>query len=329
LSDIEVVGLGALNIDHLYRVERIAENGESMVKNIESFPGGSAANTIYGLAKLGVKTGFVGTIGDDAEGKVLLSDFEKVGVDTSQIRIKPGARTGSVLCLSDSMGKRSLYVLPGANSMLNMNDVDIGYLNRASVLHLSSFVNDRQFTISRDMIDKLESTVRLSFAPGMLYTTRGLDALAPILRKTHVLFTNHDEIRQLTEKDVKAGAETCLRQGCQIVVVTLGRGLRMEMKEEGSHRIAVAACYIIDSENEYLIESPDEEIESEIETTGAGDTFTAGFLYGLLKGKAPDECGRLGDILAQFSITKAGARPGLPTLEQLSRRYRELYNREL
>jgi ribokinase len=66
-----------------------------------------------------------------------------------------------------------------------------------------------------------------------------------------------------------------------------------------------------------------------VDTTGAGDAFAAGFLYGLLKKKNLEICGRLGDIVAQFSIKKVGARAGLPTLAQLSRRYRELYHEAL
>ncbi len=107
MSNIEVVGLGALNIDHLYRVERILDDGEAVVDEAKSFPGGSAANTIHGLAKLGVSTGYTGAVDGDAEGRILLQDFQEVGVDTSQIRIKPGIKTGSVLCLSNRLGKRS------------------------------------------------------------------------------------------------------------------------------------------------------------------------------------------------------------------------------
>lgn len=85
MSNIEVVGLGALNIDYLYKVERILDDGEAVVDETKLSPGGSAANTIYGLAKLGVNTGFTGVVGDDAEGKMLLEDFQKAGVDISQI----------------------------------------------------------------------------------------------------------------------------------------------------------------------------------------------------------------------------------------------------
>jgi len=147
MSHIEVIGLGALNIDHLYQVERILDDGEAVVNEAISSPGGSAANTIYGLAKLGMSTGFTGVVGDDAEGKVMLEDFQKVGVDISHIRVKQGVRTGSVLCLSDRLGRRSLYVLPGANNLLTMDDLDLTCINQARMLHLSSFAADRQFKI--------------------------------------------------------------------------------------------------------------------------------------------------------------------------------------
>ena len=328
MSNIEVVGLGALNIDHLYRVERILGDGETVVKDSTLSPGGSSANTIYGLAKLGVNTGFAGAIGDDEEGKILLKSFQEVGVDTSQIRVKPQTETGSVLCLSDSLGKRSLYVLPGANNLLTIEDLDVNYVNQAKMLHLSSFADDRQFTMLLELIDGLDLSTKVSFAPGALYASKGLKALAPILDRTHVLFINHNEIRQLTGQDVPAGAESCLKHGCEILVVTLSKGTKLELGRETGHRITDAICYIRDVGNEYVIEPPSQNVAT-IDTTGAGDAFATGFLYGLLNGKGLEECGRLGNIVAQFSISKIGARQGLSTLDELSQRYRELYNNEL
>ena len=321
MNNIEVVGLGALNMDNLYQVERILDDGETVVNESTLSPGGSAANTIYGLAKLGVNTGFAGAIGDDAAGKMLTQDFEKVGVDTSHIRIKQGMKTGSVLCLSDSLGQRSLYVLPGANNLLTMEDLDIDYLNQAKMLHVSSFADDRQFKILLELIDRLDLSTRVSFSPGALYAAKGLKAITPILARTHVLFINQNEIRQLTGQDVPAGAESCLKHGCHIVVVTLGRG--------DSWKAVMATSYIRDIGHEYIVEPSSTNLISNLDTTGAGDAFATGFLYGLLNGKGLDECGRLGDIVAQFSLSKVGARPGLPALNELSQRYRELYNREL
>ncbi len=328
VSKIAVVGLGALNMDYLYRVERILDDGETVVKESILSPGGSAANTIYGLAKLGVNTGFVGVVGDDDDGKLLIRDFKKVGVDTSQIKVKTQAKTGSVLCLSDALGKRSLYVSPGANNLLTSDDLDWGYINQAGALHLSSFADDRQFKISLELINRLDLSTKISFAPGALYTARGLKALTPILDRTYILFINHSEMRQLTEQDVIGGAESCLKHGCHIVVVTLGKGMKLESGKETGRRAVTAVAYIRDTENEYLIEPPSGNV-AKVDTTGAGDAFATGFLYGLLINKGLETCGQLGDIVARFSITKTGARKGLPTLKRLSQRYRELYNQEL
>ena len=329
MSNIEITGLGALNIDHLYKVERILDDGETVVSEAKSSPGGSAANTIYGLAKLGVSAGFTGVVGDDAEGKILKQDFQKVGVDTSQIRVKPKAKTGSVVCLSDRLGRRSLYVTPGANNLLTMDDLDLTYINQARMLHLSSFADDKQFKILLELMDGLDLSTKLSFAPGALYARKGLKALAPILSKTHVLFINRDEIKQLTGEDIVKGAESCLEQGCSIIVVTLGKGISLELGKGTSHRIVTATCYIRDAETEHAIQPSNQDIVSQADTTGAGDAFATGFLYGLLKGKGLEECGRLGNIVARFSITKLGTRQGFPTLNQLAQRYQKLCNKQL
>jgi len=317
MKKIEVVGLGALNIDHLYQVERILGDGESVVKEAKSFPGGSAANTVYGLAKLGIDTGFSGVVGDDAEGKLLIQDFQKVGVDVSQIRVKPKSKSGSVLCLSDQLGRRSLYVVPGTNSLLTMDDLDLGYINQTKMLHLSSFADDRQFQVLLKLIDRLDSSVKVSFAPGALFAIKGLKTLTPVLDRAYVLFVNQDELQQLTGEDIIAGAETCLKQGCHIIAVTLGKGTSL--------RKVTAVGYIRDAEHEYIVEPNRRDSLSEADTTGAGDAFATGFLYGLLKGKTLEACGRLGDITAQFCIAKIGARQGLPTLAELSQRHQQIY----
>ncbi|MFC1952405.1 carbohydrate kinase family protein [Chloroflexota bacterium] len=325
MGNIEVVGMGALNIDHLYRVEHILDDGEAVVNEAKSFPGGSAANTIYGLAKLEVNTAYTGTVGDDEAGKMLLQDFQKAGVDTSQIMTKPGATTGSVLCLSDRLGRRSLYVIPGANSLLTIDNLDLIYINQAKWLHLSSFADDQQLKVLLELMDRLASSVKLSFAPGVLHTIKEMTILSPILNRTHLLFVNQREMRHLTGEDVIAGAESCLKQGCHIVVVTLGKGMKLEV---GS-RTVTAIAYVRDIGNEYAIEPASQDTVSEVDATGAGDAFATGFLYGLLKGKGLYECGCLGDSIARFSLTKLGAREGLPTLTELAQRYHELYNQQL
>jgi len=285
-----------------------------LVEEFMALPGGSAANTIYGLAKLGVRTGFIGVVSDDENGNLLLKDFKAVGVDTSQVRVEKGTKTGSVLCLSDKLGRRSLYVSPGANSQLKQNQVDLHYVNQAQAVHLSSFVDEEQFKIQVNLVEEKANSVTITLAPGMLYTKKGLGTLAPLLQKTHILFLNREEIELLTGKNFRDGAEECIRYGCQIIVITLGKGLALEGDK-------VITSYIFDGKQTYQTESKSRESSPLAETTGAGDAFAAGFLFGTLKGKELRECGILGDLMARFVITRAGARQGLPDLNQLSESY--------
>ncbi|MBI2328743.1 MAG: carbohydrate kinase family protein, partial [Chloroflexi bacterium] len=188
-------------------------------------------------------------------------------------------------------------------------------------LHISSFVDDAQLEVLLKLITNLDSSVKVSFSPGALYAAQGLKALTPILARTHVLFVNEKEIEQLTAKDFSSGAEVCLKLGCHIVVVTLGQGT--------SYKTRMATSYVRDNQNEYIIEPGNKNIISTVDTIGAGDAFATGFLYGFIQGQGLKECGYLGNIIAQFSIQKIGARQGLPALGELSQRYRELYGREL
>lgn len=310
-----------MNMDQFYYVERLIIDGEAPVTQALSLPGGSAANTIYGLAKLGIRTGFVGAIGEDETGEKLLADLRSVGVDTSRIRTKKGARTGSVLCLSDKRGRRSLYVMPGANSLLGLDDVDLGYVNGAGILHLSSFVDEQQLEVQKQVLASLAPSVQVSFAPGEIDVARGLDSLSPLLKRTSLLFVNRNEIEQLTGVDFIAGAKQCLQLGCRIVVITLGKGISLPQTDRREKLI----CHIATESKEFDVKAPTKRKIHSAETTGAGDAFAAGFIYGFLQGKGLQECGMLGDTMASFCISQIGARTGLPSPAELTRKYQELW----
>lgn len=351
MNPMRVIGFGAMNLDELYRVQNVLADNETTIGEHQSSPGGSAANTIYGLAKLGVRVGFVGAVANDEAGNLLLNDLKKVGVDISQIKVKDCAETGTVLGLTDPHGNRALYVSPGANNLLTKKDIDLDYFKQAEFIHLSSFVDEMQFELQKWIVSNLPQSVKVSFTPGAIYTQKGLDAVTPILKKTYILFANENEVEELTGAKYRIAARNFLNKGCQIVIVTLGRGTIQKIntaqlaldftqspkilsplglsgcttsKKEIQFRFA---SYVADASNEYVIESTPP--QKRVDTTGAGDAFATGFLYGLLKGKGLEECGRLGDIVAQFSIASTGARAGLPTLDELTRNYRELHHQGL
>ncbi len=302
---LTVVGMGAMNMDHLYRVEAILHDGEAPVEEYRQSPGGSAANTIYALGRLGISTGFIGAVGDDGYGQTLVAGLSGTGVDTGHIAVKKGQPSGQVIALVDRTGHRALYVLPGANSHLSMDDIHRDYVNQATYLHLSAFVGDEQLSLQRELTASLPPEVRLTFVPGALYAARGWDQVAPIVSRSHILFANRDEIRQLTGTGLPEAARCCLEAGCHMVVVTSGgAGEVCTIYQKGrEHRVAPAlnAAQVKDS-------------------TGAGDAFAAGFLYCLLQGGGDtEECARLGEVMAVLSLRGLGARSGLPSETELLR----------
>jgi len=286
--EMDVIGFGALNLDRLYTVERIAREGEHVaIEGVCECPGGSAANTIAALAGLGLATGFLGAVGRDAEGQFLLDDFTRRGVDTKGITVVSG-RTGIIVGFIDRKGERTLYPYPGANSMLDEKDIDFDYVKDVNFLHITSFVGEKQFMLQKKLVRELEDT-KISFSPGDLYTKKGLRALMPIIKKSAVIFLNEAEIEELTGKTYAEGARMLIGKGAGIVAVTLG----------------ARGCFVSDGKDAYKVPAYKVKV---VDTTGAGDAFAAGFLHALIRGGSILDAGRSGNHLASLCIQKVGAR---------------------
>jgi ribokinase len=300
MSGFDAVGFGALNVDKLFKVDRLAKaEEESFIEDYAEACGGSAANTTIGLARLGCKVGFIGKVGCDREGDLLLKDFQEEGVDTAgTIRTEQG-KSGSVMGFVDKKGARALYVDSGVNDTITLDDVNTRYASRAKFLHLTSFVGETSLQTQKRLLDALPVDVKVSFDPGALYARKGYAAVEPILRRTHVLMPNAIEIKLLTGKlDYCQAADLMIGQGVKIIAVKLGAD----------------GCYVTDGRERHLIEPFNVQV---VDTTGAGDAFCAGFLYGLVKGKSLEECARLGNFVASRCVMKMGARAGLPVAEDL------------
>jgi len=296
----DVVGFGALNVDKLYKVNKIAgPDEEGFIISCEESCGGSAANTIVGLARLGCRVGFIGKVANDREGKMLLEDFHREGVDTKGVIKARSGRSGVVMGFVDQKGERALYVDPGVNDTIDFEEINKDYAFKTTFLHLASFVGEKSFEAQKKLVGSLPEHVKVSLDPGELYARKSLEKLKPIIGKCSVFMPNAKELALLTgEKDYVAGAEKMLQIGVKIVAVKLGsRG-----------------CYVTNGEEKHHVEAFEVEV---VDTTGAGDAFCAGFLYGLLKNKSLKECGRLGNFVASRCIMKMGARTGLPRLEEL------------
>jgi ribokinase len=294
----DVIGFGALNVDKLYKVNKIArEDEESFVLSFQEAPGGSAANTIAGLARLGLETGYIGKVANDSEGKLLLKDFESEKVDTGGIILAPTGRSGVVTGYVDMKGQRALYVDPGVNDTLEFKEISLEYASKAEFLHLTSFVGEKPFKAQNRLVRELPE-IKISLDPGEFYARKGLSTLKTLIERSFVVFPNENEVRMLTGREVKEGSEILLEKGAGIVAVKLG----------------AKGCYVTDEKESYLVQSYQTEV---LDTTGAGDAFCAGFLYGLIKGKDLYTCAKLGNFVASCCITKIGARARLPREKDL------------
>lgn len=299
MTGYNVVGFGALNVDKLFKVEKIAgKEEESFVIECKESCGGSAANTIVGLARLGMNTGFVGKVADDREGRLLLDDFEKENVDTRGIVRAKRGRSGVVMGFVDKKGERALYVDPGVNDSIGMEDVSSDYVGRTKLFHLTSFVGEKSFETQKKVVERLPENAIVSFDPGMLYAKRGLPALRPIIRRSFLMFPNEVELKLLTGKEYEEGANALIAEGAKVVAVKLGN----------------RGCFVTNGKKDHFVKPFSVKV---VDTTGAGDAWNAGFLFGLLQNKSLKECGRLGNFVASRCIMEMGARDGLPRLADL------------
>jgi len=300
MTRFDAVGFGALNVDKLFKVNCVVgPDCEGFVMGFEEACGGSAANTMVGLARLGCRTGFIGKVADDKEGQLLTRHFQEEGVDAKGIVTVKAGRSGTVMGFIDGKGNRALFVDPGVNDTIMPEEIKKEYVRQTEFLHLASFVGQDSFQTQTKLVEALPRNVKVSFDPGEIYAGKGLKALEPILNRTYVFMPSARELQMLIGKaDYKENAEFVIGKGVRIVAVKMGN----------------KGCYVTDGKESHRIEAFKVKV---VDTTGAGDAFCAGFLYGLIKKKNLAECGKIGNFVASRCVMKMGARTGLPKLEDL------------
>jgi len=324
----DVIGFGALNLDHVYAVPQLVIDGSVQVTASSVEAGGSAANTIYALAKLGKRCGFVGVIGDDEAGRMILDSFHQVGVDTSGIAVCTGTATGQTICITAGQRQKAIYILPGANDLLSPDSIDMSYLSDTRYIHLSSYLGESALRCQLDIVKSLPDQVGTSLALDAAYAGHGLQVLSDLLQRCSILFANADELQQLTGQDLHSAIEACLDIGCKVVAATFGAGKPEERKASASSSQEATACTIAAKPShghrtrEYTVPAVRTHSGATVDTIGAGDAFAAGFLFGLLQRKySLPACGALGHTAAGFCLTEPGARKGLPTKRDLLARF--------
>lgn len=296
----EVIGFGALNVDKLYSVESIAgKDEESFIKKETSTPGGSAANTVIGLARLGCSTSIIGKIAEDDDGDLIEYNLAINGVYSNNLIYSETGSTGKCLGFVDGDGERCLYIDPGVNDEIQLGEINPLNIMRCKIMHYTSFVGD-SFKTQIELLDILNRETLLSFDPGMIYAKKGFDELRPILERTDILLINEPELRLLCNNN-----ETPLKE---LVIGLLDLGIGNVVVKQGSKGV-----FAMNNSEECFVESFDCEV---VDTTGAGDSFNSGFLYSYLQGFDLEKSCKIGNWVASKAIEGFGMEK-FPSLKDL------------
>lgn len=315
----KIVGFGALNLDLIFEVEDLKsisshkgrlEPGKEAFGSDEDFQhlleqlnrfgtlksksgGGSAANTIFALTRMGFPTKFIGKVGEDEEGDFLLENLKPVKIDW----IRRGQRSGVCLVVLDRRQDRFLFVRGNANSSLGIDEIDLNALEDIFWVHLTSFTGDLPFEAQKFLLSNLDSSVKVSLDPGEIYARKGLKKMLPLIKRSHILFVTEREIRLLTDRDLSAGARRLMEVGPSILVCKRG--------QQGSH--------VFTQQGDFEVPALKVEV---VDNTGAGDVYNAGFLAGVFLGKPLEERALFATKIAAKSLTGYG-RNRYPTKEDL------------
>lgn len=309
--DVDVIGFGALNVDKLFHVTTIAQiDGESYIMDEENSPGGSAANTIVGLSKLGCSTSYIGKIADDNEGDLLEYNLMINNVLLNNLIYSDTGNSGKVLGFVAENGDRALYVSSSVNEEISIDEINPLNVNSAKILHYSSMFGE-SFNTQKELLKLLNDDILLSFDPGLLYAEKGVDELKEFLERTNILLINETELKILFEEHYSNKLNKKIGE-------LSFRDLAVLVRDSGIDTVVVKRG----ANGAYAINSKDEEVKipafkcDAVDTTAAGDSFNSGFLYSYLKGYDLAKSCTIANWVASKSVQAMGV-SGQPNLEEL------------
>lgn len=284
--------IDAVEADRLY-----AEMGPGV-----EMSGGSVANSMAGIAALGGRAGYIGLIRDDQLGGVFRHDITAVGVTYRMNAKTAGPSTARCLVLVTPDAQRTMNTYLGACVELGPEDLDRALIESASVLYLEGYLFDpprakAALRKAAEIAHAAGRKVSLSLSDPFCVERHRAEFRTLISDHVDILFANEIELSSLFEAGDPEVAARGMAAYCDIVVLT--------RSAKGSLVVAGADIY----------EIPPAPVAKVVDTTGAGDLYASGFLFGLTRGKPLDACGRLGSLCAAEIISHIGARPERPLKE--------------
>lgn len=279
----------------LIDADRAQELYERMAGGVE-ISGGSAANTLAGVASLGGKGAYIGKVRDDQLGEVFGHDLRAAGIDFQTRPASDGLPTARSLIFVTPDAERTMQTFLGVSVELSRDDIDADLIRRASITYLEGYLFDREaaqsaFVRAAEIAHAAGRKVALSLSDSFCVDRHRASFRHLVAGHVDILFANEAEITSLFELDDFGDAVAQVRGHCEIAALT--RGAEGSVMVTADDVIGVAA----------------EPVVRVVDTTGAGDLYAAGVLYGLTHGHKLADCGRIGGIAAAEIIGHYGARP--------------------
>jgi len=267
--------------------------------------GGSVANAIAGLASFGAKCGFIGRVAADQFGGIFRHDIRSLGVAYDTLPASDGAPTARCLILVTPDGERTMNTFLGASVDFQPEDLDLDLIAAAKIVYLEGYLFDREpakaaFREAARAAKEAGAKVALTLSDAFCVDRHREDFRALVRDGADIVFANEKEITSLYQVNSFEEAADAALADCEMAVLT--------RSEVGSMIVSGGETIEIEAKS----------VPQVVDLTGAGDLYSAGFLYGLTHGASLPQCGRLGSLAAAEVISHIGARPEI-SLQKLAR----------
>lgn len=296
----KILVVGSLNMDFVVDVKSMPLAGETILgKKVTLVSGGKGANQAYAAGKLGGNVWMIGAVGNDVYGKMLKESLESVGVDTSGVETIEGIPTGNAFITVDERGENSIIVIQGANACITKEMIDrhMDLIDKCDTVIMQLEIPLEIVTYVKDIAKEKGKTVILDPAPAKAGLSdeffHGFDIVKP----------NETEIQTLsgrkmeTKIELVEGAKGLLGKGVDTVIITLGGDGALLVTKDTSKEFHAKKVTAID-------------------TTAAGDSFTAALAVALGKGMPYSDAIEFGNSVSGIVVTRKGAQTSIPTMEE-------------
>lgn len=312
--NFDVVGLGNAIVDVIAKVPeqfledwQIRKNGMTLIDEQRAIKltqavqgkelsGGSGANTVVGVSSFGGNVAYIGKVADDRLGQIFVDDIHEANVAFETSPLQDGTATARSIILVTPDGARSMNTYLGASVLFSPDDVDESLVTTGAVLYLEGYLYDREaakgaFVKAADLALSAGKQTALTLSDGFCVDRHRDSFLDFIKLHTSLLFANEEELKSLYETDSLDTALRFIGRDVPLAAITRGKNGSVIVSKDG--RVHV----------------PAEPVEKVVDTTGAGDQYAAGFLYGYVRGVDLTVCAKLGHIAAAEVISHFGPRP--------------------